>query len=680
MKKITLLFNVFILLLLVQNNTCFAQAESLKQMELFGKVQQVNTNKGYLKCASTEYEKYLQENNSKRMTNQQFENWIAPLLQNYKNNKNTALPNAVIIIPVVVHVIHSGQNLGIAPNITDTQVASQITVMNNDFRRIAGTFGFNSNPVGADTEIQFVLAKVDPNGNPTNGIDRVNLCQGSWSTTDIDATVKPNTIWDPNQYLNMWSVNFSDNTLLGYAQFPDGSGLNGINPVGGAANTDGVVANYSTFGSINYNDGSFLLNAPYNEGRTMTHEVGHWVGLRHIWGDSTCGDDFCADTPVAHGSNFNCPTVTNCTNTGNEMVENYMDYTNDNCMNIYTLNQKDRITVVMNNSPRRASLKTSTKGDAIPLFANDAEVKVDVVCSTPTASVCAAGQSYQKITLYNRGTSILTSASLNYNVNGGTTSTYNWTGSIDTNKFATFDMPVVNTTSGTINVAVVNANGVADQRSSNNTASGTFTASSGPVNYTSGFTSVKFSLKRDGFGSQTTWNLKNNSGTTLYSGGPYTNQSGGGIVINQTWNVPSGACYTFTINDTAGDGICCGNGNGYYTIKSPDNSIIIGEGGQFATTDSKSFSINYLANATFDSLSDVYLYPNPAKSNINIGISNAGLPSSYYIYTTLGQKIKASKINSENDLSINTASLSNGVYFITIINDTDKKTLRFIKE
>jgi hypothetical protein len=219
--------------------------------------------------------------------------------------------------------------------------------MTNDFRRMLGTPGFNSNAVGADTEIQFVLAKQDPSGNPTNGIDRVNLCQATFSKTECDTKVKPTTIWDPTQYLNMWSVSFTDTTLLGYAQFPNASGLQGLNASGGSASTDGVVANYSTFGGAAYNDGTFILVAPYNQGRTMTHEVGHWLGLRHIWGDGTCATDYCADTPTAHTSNGGCPVVTNCTNTGNEMVQNYMDYTSDLCMNIFTADQKTRIRTII---------------------------------------------------------------------------------------------------------------------------------------------------------------------------------------------------------------------------------------------------------------------------------------------------------------------------------------------
>ena len=683
-KKINIMRNFTLFTLLMCFGLSFSQVKSTAQIDLFGKIQEVETINGYVKCASTEYEEYLQNLNKNRQTEEQFENWINAVIATSKNkNAPTASPNnvnIVITIPVVVHVIHSGQNVGVAPNITDAQAISQITVLNNDFRRLAGTPGFNTNTVGADTEIQFVLATIDPSGNPTSGINRVNLCQPSWSTTQINNTVKPSTIWDPTKYLNMWSVNFTDSQLLGYAQFPSSSGLPGLDSNGGSASTDGVVAAYSTFGSINFNDGTFLLNAPYNEGRTMTHEVGHWVALRHIWGDSTCGDDFCADTPVHNSSNGGCPTLQNCSNTGLQMVQNYMDYTNDSCMNIYTINQKDRITAVMNNSPRRVELKTSNAGTPIVLFPNDAEVKVETVCTAPSSNSCGAEQSFQKLTLFNRGTTTMTAATLSYTVNGGASQTYNWSGSILPNKFAAVNMPVNSSTSGTINVTVVTVNGISDQRSSNNASSGNFTALNGPVNYTNGLTSVVFRLKRDNFGSQTTWNLKNSvTGATLYSGGPYTNQTGGGITITQTWSVPSGACYTFTINDSGNNGICCGSGNGFYDIKSPDGTITVAEGGQFASVDSRAFSINYLSNSTFDTVEDLYLFPNPAKDFITISTSN-GLPEEYTIYNTIGQKIAQKTIISNDDLTINTSSFSNGIYLISVKKGTDKKTIRFIKE
>jgi hypothetical protein len=481
----------------------------------------------------------------------------------------------------------------------------------------------------------------------------------------------------------MWSVNFTDGSLLGYAQFPNASGLAGLNASGGAANSDGVVANYSTFGSVNYNDGTFLLNAPYNEGRTMTHEVGHWIGLRHIWGDANCASDFCADTPTAHTANFGCPTIVNCSNTGNEMVQNYMDYSDDSCMNIYTQNQKDRMVVIMNNAARRVTLKTSQKDIAIPLFANDAEVKLEASCTATSGGSCASGsQATQRVILYNRGTSTLTSASLSYNIGGGASTTYPWTGSLASNKFAVIEMPVASPVVGTINVSVVNANGVADQRATNNTASIAFAPASGPPDYT--FNNVVFRLQGDRYGTETTWNLKNAAGTTLYSGGPYTNLTTNttqALVASQNWTLASNQCYTFNIIDSYGDGICCTYGAGYYDIKNTTGSVIVASStGSYGAGESKSFSINALSTIDFEALSSLYLYPNPTNGILNISLGGADLPDSYTIHNYLGQVIAKKAVASSSDLTINTATYSNGVYLISVEKGNEKKTLRFIKE
>lgn len=289
----------------------------------------------------------------------QFENWLQDKIQVYKANSATQR-RVVLTIPVIVHVIHNGDAVGQNENISAAQVYSQIDILNQDFRRLnpdAGNTPSMFLPVAADTEIEFCLALRDENGNTLAepGINRVDLGTASWpSTNDIDNTLKPATIWDPNQYFNMWSVNFgSSSSLLGYAQFPEGSGLAGMPTGAEPANSDGVVVRYDAFG----NTGN--VTAPYNGGRTMTHEVGHWLGLRHIWGDGGCGaDDFCNDTPESDGSNRGCPTVTNCGTV--DMVQNYMDYTNDACMNIFTQDQKTRMQTVMANSPRRVQLLNST--------------------------------------------------------------------------------------------------------------------------------------------------------------------------------------------------------------------------------------------------------------------------------------------------------------------------------
>ncbi len=682
MKNITSLFKAVLIVALISFNSGYGQKAPGQKVILFGKevkASNINPDNGIIRCATVEYEKFLQESDPKRMTDAQFEAWINPLVAAYKAGNSTASQaGGIITIPVVVHVIHNGQAVGTAPNITDSQVQSQITVMNNDFRRMAGTPGFNTSAIGTDTQVQFALAQQDPNGNPTNGINRVNLCQPSWSTGDINGTVKPTTQWDPNLYLNMWSVNFSDQTLLGYAQFPNATGLPGLSFSGGSANTDGVVCNYATFGSINYNDGTFLLNAPYNEGRTMTHEVGHWIGLRHIWGDGGCAvDDFCADTPNAGQANFGCPTIDSCPEAGIDMVQNYMDYSDDACMNIFTVDQKARMTVIMNGAPRRVTLKTSTKDQPMTLFANDAEIKIDASCSSAAGS-CDVVPS-KKVTIYNRGTAVLTSASLTYTVNGGAPITYAWTGSLATHKFATFNMPITATGNGPLVITIVNANGTPDQRATNNTATGTYTAPVAPANYT--MNNVVFRLQKDQYGTETTWNLKNGAGAILYSGGPYTNVAGGGPIITQNWTLANNQCYVFTINDAYGDGICCAYGNGFYDIKSTDGVTTLASGATFGATESKFFTINLLANDKFAMEGSIQVYPNPSKGILNIGVAaDLGLPTSYTIMNALGQVVSKKAITSDSDLSIDTSNYSSGLYFIRVDKDLNSTTSRFIKE
>ncbi|MCT4582289.1 MAG: PKD domain-containing protein [Flavobacteriales bacterium] len=318
-------------------------------------------HKGIVRCATVEYDQIRRNENAKVGSQLEFEAWLQQEIKAYKQQKS-GIKLPVLTIPVVVHVIHNGDAVGSGENITDAQVLSQIQVLNEDFRKMANSRGYNTNPVGADVEIEFCLASIDPNGNTTNGIDRVNMGQTSWDRNAIESTLKPQTIWDPNNYLNMWTCRFggSASSLLGYAQFPDNSGLSGLNPSGGSANTDGVVMNYNAFGTADLDDGSFVLNPTYNLGRTTTHEVGHWLGLRHIWGDGNCSqDDYCNDTPLAGAANYGCPTgSSSCSSV--DMIENYMDYTDDACMNIFTEDQKARIRTVLSVCPRRASLTTST--------------------------------------------------------------------------------------------------------------------------------------------------------------------------------------------------------------------------------------------------------------------------------------------------------------------------------
>ncbi|MDR2235399.1 MAG: T9SS type A sorting domain-containing protein [Chryseobacterium sp.] len=636
-------------------------------------LEELKKTSGFIRCASSEYEAMLQKQDPRRMTDKKFENWIAPLIANAQFNRSQN--GGIITIPVVVHVIHGGEALGTAPNITDAQVESQITVMNNDFRRLSGTPGHNTSPVGTDTMIQFALAKVDPNGNPTNGIDRVNLCSPSWSDIDTDRYVKPTTIWDPTRYMNMWSVNFTDTDLLGYAQFPSASNLPGLAAVGGYADTDGVVANYATFGSIDYNDGTFMLNAPYNRGRTMTHEVGHFLGLRHIWGDRSCGDDFCADTPVHETSNGGCPThpKSNTCGTSDEMFENYMDYTYDSCMNIFTINQSERITAVMNNSPRRMELRTSTADLPVPLFANDAELKGERNCNQQT---CSSPAITARFSLYNRGTSPLTSAVITYSVNGGAQQTTNWSGNLDQDKYAVIDIPT-GSGSGIINAQITSVNGTADQRNTNNSASVALENSVPASASNPGFI---LELQLDYFGSETTWTLINSAGTTVYSGGPYPNVVNPGpnpipAPLSINWTLPVNDCYTFTINDSEGDGIY--RYGGFYRIKNATGNIITLGDATFASTQSRQFRVvgTLATHETTKTKNTAGIYPNPVGDVLNV--TNLADKTKYEIHNTAGQLIKTGSVE---DQKVHVAELTKGVYFITFKNEKQQNNIKFIKK
>jgi hypothetical protein len=387
MKK-KLLKLLFLLLLSISAN---AQLKSSGK-NVFGKKAE-GVAENHEKCGTVHYMNQLRQKYPQLPTEAQFENWMATEIKKREESlANGRSISAVYNIPVVIHIVHNGDCYGTGENITDAQAISQITVLNQDYRRLAGTpGGANTTGLATDIEINFVLAKRTPTGDPTTGIVRHNITPYSndvaeisgggvdWETTADVEIMKQATIWDPTKYLNMWTIrpggltllNGGLSDLLGYAQFPQGSTLLGVT-ANTVANTDGVVAAYNAMGSMDLDDGTFIMNGTYDYGRTMTHEVGHWLGLRHIWGDnsglSACPstnndttEDFCADTPAAAEANYDCVLTTNtCTSTpGNDMVQNYMDYTPDSCMDTFTPNQKSRMQTCMANAVRRNTLNTS---------------------------------------------------------------------------------------------------------------------------------------------------------------------------------------------------------------------------------------------------------------------------------------------------------------------------------
>ncbi|MFY7666974.1 T9SS type A sorting domain-containing protein [Flavobacterium sp.] len=640
------------------------------------------TATGKIRCASTEYETSLQQKYSTRATEEAFENWMSAKIRERQatGNRSAQSTNTVYTIPVVVHVIHNGDAYGTGENITDEQVLSQIQVLNQDFRRMLNTPGYNTNAVGADTEIEFCLAQTDPDGNETTGIHRVNLGTASWGENAIETTMKPQTQWNPDLYFNIWVCRFGGDLfgVLGYAQFPDNSTLGGLDTIGGEADTDGVVIGYQYFGSQDiYPEGTY--DSEFFNGRTSTHEIGHCFGLRHIWGDtSSCTvnatdslKDYCPDTPAASTATSGCPVGKNsCPNApGNDMIENYMDYTDDGCMNIFTQDQKERMLVVLENSPRRSSLRTSTVCQAPQGFEIDGSLNfnapTDTCTSAPTLS----------LTLQNKGTQTINSAVIEYAVDGVTQPNVTYNGNLTTTQTAQIQLPTSAFTSGTHTVTfnISSINQTADQNSNNDNKSGSFTI---PEFYNT--TAVTIKIQRDEFGSETAWSLVNDAGQTLASGGNYSDTNSLPALITQTVNVPANTCYTFTITDAFGDGICCDYGDGFYEISTADNQIIFA-GSTFESSASYSFGVGALSTSDFTKTT-VKLYPNPASDILYLENPSGTAIENVTVYNTLGQEVRYLKNQSASKVAISVANLPVGMYIIQFTTEGVTQTAKFARK
>ncbi len=466
----------------------------------------------------------------------------------------------VFTIPVVVHVIHTGEAIGSGPNIPDEQVFSAIQALNEDFRKIAGT---NGDGIGVDTGIEFCLAVRDPQGNSTTGIVRVDgsvlpayAADGIQATGDVGAPeleVKSLSNWPIQDYMNIWVVseiegNNAQSGIQGYSRFP-------VNSI-----VDGLVVLYNAIGTVGNIKSSTALN------RTVTHEVGHYLGLYHTFhltnncnGESNCntqGDRVC-DTPQTVSSP-SCSTQ-GC---GNQQVENYLDYTPQTCMNAFTEGQRTRMrnTILAD----RSSLLESIA--CVSVHNNDAGI---TSVSHPSGSLCSA-QVNPAVRLTNFGSQTLTSCTIHYATNNTVFANFAWSGSIAPSTSLDVELPMISGTMGEnlFSAWTTNPNGVADEGPDNDEFELPFSVSTGET--------VTVSVNVDFFGQESTWEIKQGD-TVMASGGPFQNYSQGSI-FSESVCLAHG-CYTFFMYDSHGDGMSFTIGS--YEVVNSEGTVLASGGGNF---------------------------------------------------------------------------------------------------
>ena len=376
-------------------------------------------------------------------------------------NKRKSVPQPfriyqdVVYVPIVFHVVLTNPAL-----VTDVQIHAQLDTLNKDF---AGMNGDSVNipaafkPLFGKSHIQFKLAQRTPDNEPTTGIVRTTTTRVAYSTFDNSlkySSLGGDDAWDHDRYLNVWITNLGGGYVLGYATYPGTS----------VAAEDGVVIHYTSLPGG--------TDAPFNEGRTLTHETGHYFYLYHIWGDDYgCrGTDYVDDTPNQTTLSSGCPNgsivIDACTPTAPGILyEDYMDYTDDACMSMFTNGQVTRMETTLNDY--RANYYTSNGAEPVPLYSLDAAAKQ---IKSPEQRICSSTFS-PVVTLRNRGTQTLSSANLYSSIDDGPATLTHWTGSLATLEETTLSLNTITVTAGShiLKVAVASPNGSTDQNTVNDT-------------------------------------------------------------------------------------------------------------------------------------------------------------------------------------------------------------------
>jgi len=405
----------------------------------------------------------------------QLEEFIKARTQNARFEKRKTGPQEVITIPVVFHVVYAINS----ENVPDNRLLSQLTVLNDDFRAtnddIVDVMDVFQDRIG-DFEIEFCLAQQDPDGFPHSGITRTPTTNTTFSTDNndmkFDATGGKDA-WPADQYLNIWVCNLTDRT--GFAQFP------GQNP-----ETDGIV-----------------LDSPYvgigvSDGRTGSHEVGHWVGLRHIWGDGDCSaDDFVEDTPLSIDSNYGCPFgINTCSNEFPDlpdMIENYMDYAYLDCVSgLFSQGQVERGRITFEQGGARFAITESTACQPSSILNVNAQL-IEILNPTASISTCddEINLSYR---IRNYGLEEITEMLIKTYLNGNTLNIETWDGSLASAEYIEIDAGSVSVPSGTheLTVIIEEVNDEADQDELDNSITINFQTGGIEEEIAEGFEEVNF--------------------------------------------------------------------------------------------------------------------------------------------------------------------------------------------
>lgn len=573
----------------------------------------------------------------------------------------------VVNIPVVFHIVYRNST----QNISDAQIQSQLTVLNNDFRKLnadASLIPSAFTGVAADMEFNFCMAQRTPSGAAFNGINRVASTRTSaFGTNDAvkSASTGGTPGWDPNQYLNIWVCEIGS-SILGYATFPGTA----------TSTTDGVVIDYRYFGTTG------TATAPFNKGRTATHEVGHWLNLRHIWGDATCGSDLVNDTPTHNTANYGCPSYphySTCTGAPIEMTMNYMDYTDDACMYMFSAGQKTRAQALFATGGSRAAMLSSQActppsggGTTCNTPASLGSSSITTTTATVSWGAVSGALSYnlEYKTAAATTWSTFNTTGTSVNFTGLTASTtYNW-------RVSTVCASGSSAVSASQSFTTTSAVTCTDAYESNNSISAAKTIA---LN-TNVQAIISSSTDKDYFRFNNTTSARNirvtlsnlpadydmrlyrgNSQVGISQNGGTTNET---IIYNNTLAATRYNVYVYGYNGAFVSGAC-------YTLRAEisGTSFLRDAGEELADE----------AELSYEALQ---IYPNPSNGVLNIRLQPEGdLRQTVEVYNNLGQKVESFELEFSKDSPaavITLNDLSDGLYYVRVFDGEQVQTRRIL--